>query len=44
VSGQREAETRATIVRSVISMAERGECDVIRLRDGALQCFWNGAG
>jgi len=25
-------------------MAERGECDVIRLRDGALQCFWNGAG
>jgi hypothetical protein len=44
VSGQREAETRAIIVRSVISMAERGECDVIRLRDGALQCFWNAAG
>jgi len=43
LSGNREAETREIIVRSVIDMAERGERDLTRLRDGALQSVWNGA-
>lgn len=42
-SGQREAETRAIIVRRIVDMAERGERDPTRLRDGALRCVWNGA-
>jgi hypothetical protein len=43
VSGRREAETREIIVRCVVDMAERGERDLTRLRDGALQSVWNGA-
>ena len=42
-SERREAETRAVIVRRIVDMAERGERDPTRLRDGALQCVWNGA-
>ena len=40
-SGHREAETREIIVRTIIDMAEHGERDPARLRDGALQCVWN---
>lgn len=43
VSGRREAETREILVRSIIDMAERGERDLTRLRDGALQSVWSGA-
>jgi hypothetical protein len=39
-SGHREAETREIIVRTIIDMAEHGERDPARLRDGALQSVW----
>ena len=42
-SGRRELETRAIIVRMIVDLAERGERDPTRLRDGALRCVWNGA-
>jgi hypothetical protein len=38
-SAGREEETRATLVRSIIATAERGERDPVQLRDEALRCF-----
>jgi hypothetical protein len=38
-SVNREEETRAILVRSIVEMAERGERDPMHLRDGALRCF-----
>jgi hypothetical protein len=36
-SGDRAQETREVLIRRIVEIAESGECDLIRLRDGALQ-------
>jgi hypothetical protein len=38
-STHRAEETRATLVRSIVEMAERGERDPMHLRDEALRRF-----
>jgi hypothetical protein len=38
-SSLRAKETRATVVRSILEMAESGERDPMKLRDAALRSF-----
>jgi hypothetical protein len=41
-STRREKETRATLVQSIVEMAERGERDSMKLRDAALRSLGMG--